>query len=204
MKMRTVSVSVLTLALLAACSSNAEEGSNTKSVQLETVYSESADRPASPATTGQREAAVTEDGASNAAVAADVSFEAQGAPEGTDALAQRLRARHLAELPSAEDVAAIDQAAEKLLFIEANAGLMVERQRAISLMRHVYTPEVRARLLELAGDTQATAPVRTAALRSLVAARAPEDVEAAAVLERAKTSTDPRVRRAVEASEKAD
>lgn len=198
MMMRTIPLSLLTLVLLAGCSSNADEASNVKSVQLQTIHSEAADRPASGERTGQRDSAVEHGASDKSEVASAVSFEAQGAPEGTDALAQRLRARHLAELPTAEEIGAIEQAAEMLLFIEANAGLMVERQRSLALMRHVYTPEVRARLLELAGDTNALAPVRTAALRSLVAAGDKEDAETAAVLALAKDSADARVRRIAE------
>lgn len=198
--MRSMLLSFASLALLAACSpeaATAENATTEKALQLRTVYSEPADRPApSTSSFGALYAAAEVEDTPPAATQV-VGFETLGAPAGTDALAARLRARHVDQIPKAEDIQAIEQADTMLLFIEANASLMLERQRALSLMRHVYTPAVRARVLELAGNETTPVPVRSAALRTLLVAADVGDAEAAAVVAAAEQSPEVRIRAVV-------
>lgn len=93
--------------------------------------------------------------------------EFAGLPDGTDTLAALLRARHTEDLPSADDLRSYPDAATSLLWVEANATHMFERTRALSLMRHVPTDEVLARLSEVATDESEHQLARTAAQESL-------------------------------------
>lgn len=171
------------------------------SAQLRTIYREDADRDAPDVRVGGQarlpEAASTR---TAEAVASDLEIrhEAAGAPAGTDALALRLRAHHTNDVPSAEELQAIVGAAAMLLWIEEGAQVLVERQRALTLLRHFYdVGDVRARLLARASDLDVFASVRVEALRSLAAVAPAHDDEAQAVLAAAATSDQARVRNAV-------
>lgn len=180
----------------------ASPAANAAAPRLVTIYSEDADRPA-PDVRVEGQGRVLDVGAARTAGAPatslEIRYEAEGAPAGTDALALRLRAHHASDVPTGEELQAIEGAAAMLLAIEADAQVMVERQRALTLLRHFYDDaDARARLLARASEDEAFVSVRVEALRSLAAAAPAHDDEAQAVLAAAASSENARVRSAVE------
>lgn len=212
--MRMIILPLLLLPLVVGCTADGEDtASKAVSAQeqpqtqpakptMETVYKEPADRAADPQAAQKREARegvsarAMQKSRDAAAIAIDVDYEAQGGPEGANALAQLLRAREVDMIPRADALQADPHAAQKLLFIEDNTALVLEGQRALSLMRHVYDAEVRARLIARAQDTAIATPMRAAALRSLVAAADASDADVQQVLEDARSDDNARIQKA--------
>ena len=122
------------------------------------------------------------------------AFEANGAPEGTDAFAARLRAHHAEDRPGVEALEALPDAAGTLLAIEANALSLGERTAVLRLMRGVDDARTRARLLEILGDESLHSALREAAAHGLSTVDLDSDDEGREALERAAQSEDPRVR----------
>jgi hypothetical protein len=89
------------------------------------------------------------------------------APEGTQTLATLLRARHVEDLPTPEDLQTYPDAGASLLWIEANATHMFERTRSLSLMRHTPSEAVLERLTLVAGSEEEHSVARAAATESL-------------------------------------
>lgn len=214
--MRKSMMNLLAIPLLAACTSDGADVSSRAvdeqsraqtrgpKVTMETVYTEPADRDVATRN-AKRSERVNEESAramraqrDDAAIALDIDYVAQGAPEGTNDLARRLRAREIELIPSAEELKADEHVVQKLLFIEDNTALLLERQRALSLMRHFYTDEVRARLIDRAQDESLAAAIRATALRGLVAASDPEDTAVQQILEHAREDKSPRIRNAAQ------
>lgn len=209
--MRTITLNLLAIPLLVACTADGAETSSSAVVEqeqaqtqqpkasLETVYAEPADRPPNdvpPKTVDEESARAMRAERVEAAIALDIDYVAQGAPEGTDALARRLRSREIEMIPSAHELKTDEHAAQKLLFIEDNAALLIERQRALALLRHFYTDEVRARLIERAQDASIATAIRATALRGLLAASDPDDAEVQQILEQARGDKSVRIRKA--------
>lgn len=218
--MRSILLNLFALPLLVACTDTAstqETPSPSKATQqqaaqvdqtnekgvasarLETVHSEPADKPAPSGSRnalsddGRRSARVAED---NAAIARDVDYEAQGGPEGTNAMAHKLRAHHPEMLPTREDLRMDPTSVERLLFIEEHSAMLLEQQRALILMRHVYTNETRRRLMDRAQDRSQHVSVRTAALRTLARVVDPKDTQVQEILESARAEDNPRIQQA--------
>lgn len=127
-----------------------------------------------------------------------ISLEADGAPEGTDAFAARLRSHHAEDVPTGADVAALADAAGTLLAIEANAQTLGERSRALRMMRYVNDERVTSRLLALLADDSAHVAVRESAVFGLEASVAGGNEDARAALDAAAQSSEARVRTAAE------
>lgn len=201
----------LALPLAVACTSDAQESAQNevaaqsqaqnveKSPVLETVYGEPANKPARARNNdalNEKDAQRARTARAQSDIARHIDYDDQGAPEGTDALAHKLRARHPEGIPTREDLRADPASPQKLLFIEEHAALMLEQQRALVLMRHVYTDDVRRRLLDRAQDRSRHVSVRSAALQSLAAAADARDSQAQEVLRAARQDENPRIQRA--------
>lgn len=207
--MRTPMLSLLALPFLVACTgeganvaTNDHAQTHEASPALETVYSESASRPArakKEAPTEVQKAAMRV-AQEDAEIVRAQDYEAQGAPEGTDDLAKKLRARHPDLVPTREDLRADPTSADKLLFIEEHTALLLEQQRALTLMRHVYTDAVRRRLLDRAQDRSRPDAARSAALQTLAAVADAADSQVQSVLQTAQQDENPRIRKAAGAT----
>lgn len=176
---------------------HADAGASSHKHKLETVYSEPADRPA-PLTHKKKisQARLSQQEADEADMVRDIDFEATGAPEGTNEFASQLLAYHTDDIPRGDELRQIDQIETKLLAIEASAGLVIQRQRALALMRDVPSDAIRARLITRAQDQNESVGIRAAALRSLRAVSNINDVDAHKVLHDAMQDANPRIRSA--------
>ena len=95
---------------------------------------------------------------------ADAQANGPTAPAGTDALAARLRARHVRDLPRAETLRApLDLA--RLRWLAEHDRWLVVRTRALLLLGTDPAPDTRALILRVLDSTQ-PAIVRAAALRA--------------------------------------
>jgi hypothetical protein len=90
--------------------------------------------------------------------------EWQGAPEGTEALAMRLRARHTRDLPRAETLRDAQDLA-RLRWLAEHHQWLVVRARALLLLAHDASSDTRALVLRVL-DSSAPTIVRAAALRA--------------------------------------
>ncbi len=113
----------------------------------------------------------------------------QGAPEGTDALAMRLRARHVRDLPRAETLRDPADLA-RLRWLAEHHRWLVVRTRALLLLAHDPSADTRTLVLRVL-DSDAPAIVRAAALRAT--ASWPLDATLRTRLERAAREDDPRL-----------
>lgn len=129
------------------------------------------------------------------------AYEDAGAPAGTDALASELRGRHVETVPRREELLERAHAEAQLQYLAENGAMLVERQRALSLLRHFPSAATRTQLLRIASDEKALLPLRSAALRSLHVIASSDDVEAQEVLDAARRSPEPRIRASVGASD---
>lgn len=126
-----------------------------------------------------------------------VRYEVQGAPAGTDALSRALRARHAEDVPRAEDIARDRDAEQQLRYLASHGDLLLERQRALVLLRAFPSEATRALFVQLSQNENLHVSVRVAALQGLREIAAPDDREAHELLERARRSEEPRIRHAV-------
>lgn len=181
----------------AAQDQQGEDAAASSRATLETVHSEPANKRApkdvAPSDAARRAARVAQE---DAEIARDVDYEAQGGPEGTNDMAQKLRAYHPDMLPTREELRMDPTSVERLLFIEDNAAMLLERQRALILMRHVYINETRRRLMDRAQDRSQHVSVRTAALRTLARVVDPNDRQVQEILENARAEDEPRIQKA--------
>lgn len=209
--MRRILFPLLALPLAVACTSEGVEPSSRSvdaqtqahtqlnTVELETVYREDANKPARSKPADElkpEELQRARVARAQSDIARQINYDDQGAPEGTDALAHKLRARHPDGVPTRDDLRADPASPQKLLFIEEHSALILEQQRALVLMRHVYTDDVRRRLLDRAHDRSRHVSVRSAALQSLAAAADAHDSQAQEVLQEARHDENPRIQRA--------
>lgn len=125
------------------------------------------------------------------------AYEEAGAPEGTDALSLQLRGRHAETVPRGAELTERANAEAQLQHLVEHGALLVERTRALSLLRHFPSDDTRALLLNAAADEAALLPIRSAALRSLQVIAKPDDTEVQNVLEMARRSPEPRIRASV-------
>lgn len=110
-------------------------------------------------------------------------------PEGAEALAQRLRARHARDLPRAESLRA-PEALVRLRWLAERHRLLLVRARALLLLAGDPSPESRAVVLRVLDSNQA-ALVRAAALRAT--SSWPLDRDLRVRLERLAAEADPRL-----------
>lgn len=190
-------VSVLLLAMvLPACGKNKKNEATSESATFTTVHQSDADARSQGAATDS-DCSSCEEAWDRGMALHPPAYEEAGAPQGTDALAQELRGRHAATVPRGEELAEREFAAEQLRFLAEHGVLLVERQRALSLLRHFASSETRALLMGIARDEEALVPLRAAALRSLKATADPTDAEVKEILLDALRSPDPRIRESV-------
>ena len=105
----------------------------------------------------------------------------EDAPADVDALRQILGARHVADLPGAEDLAAYAEGEASLQWIALHADSMVLRVRALSLLQHFPTSLSRDFALgQLDGDVPQMQSAALTALGGQDLAEAPELVDAIA------------------------
>jgi len=113
----------------------------------------------------------------------------RGAPAGTEALATRLRARHVRDLPRAESLRDPRDLA-RLRWLAEHHRWLVVRARALLLLAHDTSPDTRSLVLRVL-DSSAPAIVRAAALRATTSWAL--DAALRARLERATREDDPRL-----------
>lgn len=191
-------------ASFAACAKNthhAVEAEGT-SAQLQMMHSEPADRSDAPH--GHVEPplipeCVTPDPAEPATGPSFSApwYELQGAPAGTDALSHALRARGGKGLIGGDELKEIPNAEAQLRFLATHGELLIERQRALALLRNFPSETTRALLVRLSEAADLHVSLRATALRSLVAISSDDHIDAREVIERAKKSDELRIRKAV-------
>lgn len=113
----------------------------------------------------------------------------QGAPDGTEALAMRLRARHVRDLPRPETLRDPADLA-RLRWLAEHHRWLVVRTRALLLLAHDPSADTRVLVLRVL-DSAAPAIVRAAALRATEAWSL--DAALRARLERLAREDDPRL-----------
>src|SRR5690554_6586015 len=183
-------VSVLLLALvLPACGKNKKNEATSEAASFTTVHQSDADARSQGAATDS-DCSSCEEAWDRGMALHHPAYEEAGAPQGTDALAQELRGRHAATVPRGEELAERELAAEQLRFLAEHGALLVERQRALSLLRHFASSVTRALLMGIARDEEALVPLRAAALRGLKATADPTDAEVKSILLDALRSPD--------------
>jgi len=123
------------------------------------------------------------------APAEGASTALQGAPEGTDALATRLRARHARDLPRPETLRDPADLA-RLRWLAEHHRWLVVRTRALLLLAHDPSADTRTLVLRVL-DSDAPVIVRAAALRATESW--PLDATLRTRLERAAREDDPRL-----------
>lgn len=197
-----VGVSLVSAAALVGCAKNKKNEAvpATSDVVWETIHCEAADRDApvlSPADTAAEETVAEETVAEEFSLR-ERSYEAVGAPVGTDALAAHLRVLHVDTLPDVALLAEDEANASRLRFLASEGELLVERQRALTFLVSFPSIETRALLLSVASDEDVPVALRVAALRSLLATMDAGDAEAAAVIEAARQSENARIRSSVQ------
>lgn len=107
-----------------------------------------------------------------------------------DALMERLRARHVEDLPDAEDLA-YEGADEALVWIASNADTMVVRARALGLLQHTPTPESLSFLKEQLTNPELHPTLRAGSIRALEGHLGADSV--LSLLVNALRDSDPRV-----------
>ena len=115
-------------------------------------------------------------------------------PASVQQLTPLLRARHSAQLPSAERLAAVEGAAEGLLWLGRFGDPVSLRVRALNGLRAFPSPEARALFRWTEARRRAPKSLRAAALRGLGGYLSPLSEELVALFERALRSSDPRIR----------
>lgn len=128
-------------------------------------------------------------------------YELQGAPDGTDALSHALRARGGKDLIRGHELKETPNAEAQLRFLTTHGELVLERQRALALLKNFPSEKTRALLVRLSEAADLHVSLRAAALRSLVAISNDDHTDALEVIERAKNSDEPRIRKAVRSDE---
>lgn len=118
-----------------------------------------------------------------------MSTALRGAPAGTEALATRLRARHVRDLPRAETLRDPADLA-RLRWLAEHHRWLVVRTRALLLLAHDSSADTRALVLRVL-DSTAPAIVRAAALRATEAWTLDGGLRTR--LERAAREDDPRL-----------
>lgn len=114
-------------------------------------------------------------------------------PADAATLASLLRARHVEDLPSADDLADYPSAEASLRYLALAGDTMLVRTRALGLLRHFDSPASGELLVALLGDGELHPALRAAALTGLAGQPLddqPERIELAAA---ALHDRDPRV-----------
>lgn len=135
------------------------------------------DEPQAP--TGARQAEASDDAAPSSAEVA--------------AMTARLKARHVADLPTAEQLAAIPRAEASLREIARTGETMVVRTRALTLLRHFHSPATGELLAGIVADAAAPKALRAAAVTGLGGQPLDEQPERMALVVAALSDADPRI-----------
>lgn len=121
------------------------------------------------------------------------TLEDNGAPAGTDLVAELFRAQHDIGRPTDDELRALDDPAGTLLAIEENAASMGERTRALRAMHVTSDARARARLLDILDGESNHVALREAAALGLRGMDLQDDHEVREALERAAASPDARL-----------
>jgi hypothetical protein len=117
-----------------------------------------------------------------------------GEPPGDVAtIASLLRARHVEDLPSAEDLAKYPTAEASLRHLAVAGDTMVIRTRALTLLRHFGSDETGALLIEIVRDAAAHPALRAAAVTGLAGQPLDDRAEQLELVVAALRDADPRV-----------
>ena len=125
------------------------------------------------------------------------SHSTDSKPTSADRVQAWLMARHADDLPSQEQLATMDDAAESLVWVSRTAKHLGTRARAFSLMRFYSSAPVRSRLLSVLQDSSTHAKLLAAAIQGTEAIDLGADAELKAALDGLKGHQDPRVIRAL-------
>lgn len=136
------------------------------------------DEPQAPSGAGQAEAS----GDDAAPTAAEVA-----------ALATRLKARHVGDLPTAEQLAGYPKAEASLRELARSGETMVVRTRALTLLRHFHSPATGELLAGIVADAAAPKALRAAAVTGLAGQPLGEQPERMALVVSVLAEDDPRI-----------
>lgn len=199
-------MSLLVACSLTACAKNKHQRLDGYAVQdsgsmtLEPIYQENADRPRDgmygpPPMIPECEPP-PDDWHTRGGTTPPVRYQVQGAPEGTDALSRALRARHAEDVPSLDLLRRDPNIEVQLRYLASHGDLMIERQRALTLLRNFPSEATRALFVQLSESPTLHVSVRSLAIEGLAIIADPGDGEAQRILERARQSEEPRLRKA--------
>lgn len=128
-----------------------------------------------------------------------LDYESLGAPEGTESIHTRVFSNNPAFVPSTEELGKLDNGADIVAFIGANAYAMHDRIWAVQRMADFPSTSARGQTLELVTNESAYAPLRCIAVSALGAYNLITDDEVRDALIAASESSDDCVRAAAEA-----
>jgi hypothetical protein len=121
------------------------------------------------------------------------SVDSGAAPADLEAIAKLLQARHVEDLPSAEQLARYPSAEASLQQLAQHGESMVVRTRALLLLRHFDSASSGVLLLGIVGDAQAHPALRAAAVTGLAGQPLDERPEQFEMVVAALADGDPRV-----------
>lgn len=114
-------------------------------------------------------------------------------PAEVAAMTARLKARHVADLPTAEQLAATPRAEASLREIARTGETMVVRTRALALLRHFHSPATGELLAGIVADAAAPKALRAAAVTGLGGQPLDAQPERLALVVAALRDDDPRI-----------
>jgi len=128
-----------------------------------------------------------------AAGAEATTLDDGSAPAELATIAGLLRARHIDDLPSAEQLARYPSAEASLVELARKGETMLVRTRALTLLRHFHSESTGALLIEIVSDAQAHPALRAGAVTGLAGQPLDQHPERLAIVVAALADADPRV-----------
>lgn len=128
-----------------------------------------------------------------------LDYDSLGAPEGTESIHTRVFSNNPAFVPSTEELEKLDNGAEVVAFIGANAYAMHDRIWAVQRMADFPSVSARSQTLDLVTNESTYAPLRCIAVSALGAYNLITDDEVRDALIAASESSDDCVRAAADA-----
>lgn len=123
----------------------------------------------------------------------ETTDDAAPSPAEVAAMSARLKARHVADLPTAEQLAATPRAEASLRELALHADTMLVRTRALALLRHFHGDATGALLAGIAADAAAPTALRAAAITGLAGQPLDRQPDRLALVAAALTDPDPRL-----------
>jgi HEAT repeat protein len=121
------------------------------------------------------------------------SVESGAVPADLESIAALLSARHVEDLPSAEQLSRYPSAEASLQQLAQHGETMLIRTRALSLLRHFGSAETGTLLVEIIGDAKAHPALRAAAVTGMGGQPLEERPEQLEIVAAALADQDPRV-----------